>query len=593
MSQITLPTGAVLRARIKKANSAEKRADIGWLGWTIIALGSAAALFFILGPLIMLLTTAFRGPQDLLPFEDGAQWTLSNLAAVYLDKSLYTNVLPNTLIFTAGSVTVTFIIAFILAWLVERTDLPMRNAVYTIILFPLLVPGIVLSITWIFLLAPNTGWINVIIRSFASLGDSGPLNIFSMGGMILAQGIGLVPFVFLLLSAALRSMNPSLEEASNTAGASPFTTIRKVTLPVLLPGLLAPLILATLITLEQFETPLVIGFPARINVFSTRIFFELNPDTDLPAYGRAAAVALPFLICGILLLLIYNHLIRRAESFVTVTGKGFRPMRFSLGRWRIPAIAFVSVYALFGAILPGFVLIWASLFGYALPTFDTLSTISFAGYIDLFNNPKFWLAARNTFIVAGASAIIVTSVGVILAWTILRTQLAVRWVLDFISFLSLGIPAVIAGLASMLLYLSLPIGVYGTVLVLILAYSYRMAVSTRLTRAALMQVHAELEEASSVSGAQWFTTIRRVVLPILTPSLVASFILLFIIGFREFTIPTILQSPDNSVLSVMMWQAFQGGKTTQAAAVGTMIVLFVIPIIFSLRRFVLARDGRD
>ena len=161
------------------------------------------------------------------------------------------------------------------------------------------------------------------------------------------------------------------------------------------------------------------------------------------------------------------------------------------------------------------------------------------------------------------------------------------------AILSLGIPAVIAGLASMLLYLSMPISIYGTVLALVLAYSYRMAVSTRLTRAALMQIHAELEEASSVAGGQWLTTIRRVVLPLLRPSLVASFILLFIIGFREFTIPTILQSPDNTVLSVMMWQAFQGGKTTQAAAVGTMIVIFVIPIIFGLRRFVLARDGRD
>lgn len=593
MSQISLPSGAVQAARIKKAGKAEKRADIGWAGWTVIALGAIAACYFILGPLLMLLTTAFRGPQDLLPFEDGAHWTLDNLAAVYLDSHLYTTIIPNTLVFTAGSVTVTFLIAFTLAWLVERTDLPFRNGVYTIILFPLLVPGIVLSITWIFLLAPNTGWINVILRVLLRLEDSGPLNIFSMGGMILAQGIGLVPFVFLLLSAALRSMNPSLEEASNTAGASPFTTIRRVTLPVLLPGLLAPLILATLITLEQFETPLVIGFPARINVFSTRIFFELNPDTDLPAYGRAAAAALPFLICGVLLLLLYNHFIRRAESFVTVTGKGFRPMRFALGRWRLPAILFISIYALFGALLPGFVLVWASFFGYSLPSFEVLSTLSFAGYIDLFNNPKFWLAVRNTFIVAGCSAVVVTSIGVILAWTILRTQLMGRWILDFISFLSLGIPAVIAGLASMLLYLSMPIGIYGTVLALVLAYSYRMAVSTRLTRAALMQIHAELEEASSVAGGQWLTTIRRVVLPLLRPSLVASFILLFIIGFREFTIPTILQSPDNTVLSVMMWQAFQGGKTMQAAAVGTMIVLFVIPIIFGLRRFVLARDGRD
>ena len=300
-----------------------------------------------------------------------------------------------------------------------------------------------------------------------------------------------------------------------------------------------------------------------------------------------------FLVCGILLLLLYNHLIRRAESFVTVTGKGFRPARFALGRWRLPALSFIVVYALFAAVLPGFVLIWASFFGYAFPSFGLLSSISFNGYFDLFNNPRFWLAVSNTFIVALSSASIVTFIGIVLAWTIMRTRLPGRAVLDFVSFLSLGIPAVIAGLASMLLYLSLPIGVYGTVMVLVLAYSYRMAVATRLTRASLMQIHAELEEASSVAGGQWLTTIRRIVLPLLTPSLVASFVLLFIIGFREFTIPAILQSPDNQVLSVMMWQAFQAGKTQQAAALGTMIVLFVIPVIFGLRRFVLARDGKD
>src|SRR5262249_27113321 len=156
--------------------------------------------------------------------------------------------------------------AFALAWLVERTDLPLRDGIYTIVLFPLLVPGIVFSITWIFLLAPNTGWINVALRALLRLDGEGPLNVFSMGGLILLEGLGLVPFVSLLLSAALRSMNPSLEEASNIAGASPLKTFLRVTLPVLRPGLLAPLILATLVTFEQFETPLVIGFPARINV---------------------------------------------------------------------------------------------------------------------------------------------------------------------------------------------------------------------------------------------------------------------------------------------------------------------------------------
>ena len=140
-----------------------------------------------------------------------------------------------------------------------------------------------------------------------------------------------MPFVFLLLGAAMRTMNPALEEASSASGARPLTTFFRVTLPVLRPGVLAPLILATLVALEQFEMPLIIGFPARINVFSTRLYFDLNPEDELPAYGKAAAVALLFLAAAVVLLIVYNHLIRRAERFVTVTGKGYRPTRYALG----------------------------------------------------------------------------------------------------------------------------------------------------------------------------------------------------------------------------------------------------------------------
>jgi iron(III) transport system permease protein len=168
-----------------------------------------------------------------------------------------------------------------------------------------------------------------------------------------------------------------------------------------------------------------------------------------------------------------------------------------------------------------------------------------------------------------------------------------RSLVDLVSFLSLAIPTVIAGLAWMLVYLSIPIGIYGTVLALLVAYCYRTAVATRLTRAALTQIDVELEEAALVAGATWFTTLRRVVLPLIRPALAASFVLLFIIGFREFTLPMILQSPDNVVLSVMMWKAFQASKTMEAAAIGTVIVVLVIPGIFAVRNLVLARGDVD
>ncbi|HXS40661.1 MAG TPA: iron ABC transporter permease [Stellaceae bacterium] len=562
---------------------------IGLAGGLILGAGILAAIYLISAPLGMLLVAAFRGPKDLLPFEPGSEWTFANFAAVYLDRDLYRIIIPNTLVFVAGAVALGFVTAFALAWLVERTDLPGRNAIFTIVLFPLLIPGVVVAIAWIFLLGPHAGWVNVAIRGLAGLSGDGPLNIFSMGGMILAQGVALVPFIFLLLSAVLRSMNPVLEEASQVSGASPLTTFLRVTLPVLRPGILAPLILAVLVALEQFEIPLVIGLPARINIFSTRIYYELNPDTNLPAYGRAAAVALPFLVAGMLLLLVYNRLIRHAERYVTVTGKNFRPARLPLGRWRGPALALVAVYIGFAVLLPLLVLVWTSLFGYEAPSLAVLASARLDAYRNLFADGGFWLALRNTFWVAGASAAIVTAVGAILGWTVLRTRLWGRAALDFLSFVSIGIPSVIAGLAALLLYLSLPVGLYGTVWVLVLAYSYRLAIATRSTRAALAQLHRELEEAADVAGASWLASMRRVVLPLLAPALVGNFVLLFIVGFREFTLPVILQSPDNTVLSVVLWSLFVSNKSADAAALGTLIVLCVVPVIVLARRTLLGR----
>jgi len=555
----------------------------------ILGAGAVAAIYLISAPLAMLLVAAFRGPEDALPFEPGAVWTLGNLVAVYSDPALYAHVIPNTLIYAAGAVTLGFATAFVLAWLTERSDLPLRNAVFALVLFPLLVPGVVLAIAWIFLLGPNAGWINLALRAALGTSGEGPINIFSLPGMIVAQAALLVPFIYLLLTAVFRSMNPALEEAASMAGATPRAVFWRITLPVLRPGILAPLILATLIALEQFEMPLIIGLPARINVFSTRIYYELNPDTNLPAYGHAAAVALPFLVTGLLLLLAYNRLIRRAERFVTVTGKAFRPARIPLGRWKAPALGLVALYLGFAVALPIAVLLWTSLFGYRPLGGDLLAALSLDGYRDLFAQPDFWLALRNTFLVAGASAAIVTTIGAVLAWIVLRTRLPGRALLDLLSFLSIGIPSVIAGLAALLLYLTLPLGVYGTVWVLVLAYSYRLAVATRSSRAGLSQLHRELEEAASVAGAGWLAAVRHVVLPLLAPSLVASFVLLFIIGFREFTLPILLQSQDNLVLSVVLWNLMVANKSADAAALGSLIVLSIAPVIVFARRLLTGR----
>jgi iron(III) transport system permease protein len=276
-----------------------------------------------------------------------------------------------------------------------------------------------------------------------------------------------------------------------------------------------------------------------------------------------------------------------------MTGKGYRQRRLPLGAWRFPALALLSLYVALAAVLPAAVLLWTSFFGYTLPLVATAADFSLDAYRQLLANRAFWLGLRNTFLVALASALIVTAVGMLFGWIISRSRIRFRHVLDFVSVLSVGIPAVIAGLGVMLFYLSLPIGLYGTAGILIIAYSYRFATTTRLARAGFLQIHRELEEASAASGARWIATQRRILVPLMLPTLSAGFILLFIVGVREFTIPLVLYSPDNVVLSVLLWQLFQSGQPAPSAALASIIIAVALPVIFLARRALARRALTD
>lgn len=564
-----------------------------WAALLVPALGVAAAVYLIAVPLTMLVYAAFRGPADFLPFEPGAQWTFDNVRAVFTDPVMYGEIIPDTLIFVAGTVCLSTLMALTMAWLLERTDLRYRNVWFALIIFPTLIPIVVKAIAWILLLGPNAGWINHLIRGVTGWSGKGPIDVFSMPGLILCQSLSVAPIMVLQFSATLRSMNPAFEDASRGSGGSTWMTLRHITLPVLLPGLLAPVILVTLVTFEQFELPLIIGLPGGINVFAYRIYNELNPASGLPNYGRAAAISLPFLAMGLMALVAYNYAIRNAERFVTVTGKAYVQRRIPLGAWRWPAHLFLGFYVGLAALLPAVILLWTSLYGFSVPGSVALDRASLQSYQQLFADPMLWRAVRNSFIVAVLSALIVTLLGALLAWIIARSTFRGRWLLDGLSFMSLGIPAVITGLAVMVLYLSVPIGIYGTVWILVIAYSYRLAVSTRLSRATIMQVHHELEEASEASGARWLTTQARIMLPLIMPGLVSVFLLLFIIGMREFTIPFVLYSQENVVMSVLIWQFFQAGEPGRSAALATLMIVMVLPLVVFARRYLVSRGGGE
>ncbi len=558
------------------------------LQWLVLGTAGALVVWLVSGPLAFLLVTGFRATEDALPFEPGVAWTLENFVQVYGNPVLYHRVLPDTVLYTAGAVALTMMLGIFFAWLVERTDIPARHLLFIAIVSPVIVPTVVVAIAWVFLLGPNVGWVNLLLRGALGLAGPGPLDIFSLGGVIVVQGLALVPLSFLFMTAAFRSMDPALEEASALCRGRPLTTFRRVTLPILLPATLALLIVVATLTLEGFEIPMVIGVPARLQILSTWIFFAINPPAGLPNYGQVAAIAVPFVGLGAVLLALYNRATRVAERYAVVTGRGYRPRRVNLGRWRYPALAVVLVYLLLVLVLPAAVMLGAALIPAAG---GSAAAVSFQPFVNVLSSPTTLLAFRNTVVAGGLSATIVVFVACTVSWLVVRTRLPGRYLLDFLTFAPLTIPAVITGVAIGLLYLVVPVGIYGTVWILVAAYATRMAVATRIVRASLIQLHRELEEASHVSGARWFTTFRRILLPLLAPALILSWLLLFIVSFREFTLGMLLFRPANVVLGVHIWKLYERGHIQEASALGFVMIVMVLILGFLARRFLVPRLG--
>lgn len=258
----------------------------------------------------------------------------------------------NTGVFAAGTLILSFAISIALAWLVERTDLPLRNTIFVCLIATLGIPAVIASISWVLLLSPRNGYVNVFLRYMTGLEGEGPLNVFSMTGMIVIQSITLVPITFLLISAAFRAMDASLEEAAFACGSSFARVLRRITLPVLTPALLSAAVYQLVTIIETFDIPLVIGIRAGIPVLSTQIFLEVKPPTGLPDYGTASAYSLFVLVLAAGPLLYYNYVIARSERFRTLSGREFRRRRYSLGRAKPWVLAAVLAYLVVSFVLP-------------------------------------------------------------------------------------------------------------------------------------------------------------------------------------------------------------------------------------------------
>jgi iron(III) transport system permease protein len=500
--------------------------------------------------------------------EDGA-FTLDRFRVAYGEAGLGSMAF-NSFAFAIGSTVLAIALGTTLAYLIVRTDVPFKPLMFAASLVPLIIPGILHTIAWIFLASPQIGVLNRHVIRPLTGGHS--LDVFSLGGMIMVEGLHLSPLVFLLMVAAFRSMDPALEESAIMSGASLLTVFRRITVPLVRPALYASILIMAVRSLEAFEVPALLGMPDGVWVFTSRIWRALKEIP--PDYGQAGAYAMSLLVLTSIGVFWQSRLSRRGRRFETVTGKGFRPRPVQLGVWRLPATLLISGYFLVAVVLPLLILAYASTQRfYSPPTRQTLSNMTLDTYSEVIHTDLVLKAARNSLVLGLGSATTVVLLAAVASWLVVRTQLPGRWLVDDLAFTPLVVPGLVLGVALLFVYLRVPLPIYGTLWILYVAYLTRyMPYGMRYASTSMYQIGRELEESAQTSGAGWFQAFRRIVLPLLMPGLVAGWIYILIVSVRELSSTIVIYSPGDQVLSILIWEQFQNGELTELAALGMMMV---------------------
>ena len=427
-------------------------------------------------------------------------------------------------------------------------------------------PGVLFAISWILLLSPRIGLYNLPFTQ--GLGwETAPFQPYNLIGMIVVEGIRIIPTVFLMVIGLFRSMDPALEEAAASTGAGTWTTLRKVTLPMMLPGILAVLIFICTGLMGAFEIPALLGMSDGIYVFSTRIWVATH---KMPRdYGLAGSLSTVFAITAIVGILLYHRVLRVQQRFATVTGKAFRPRVINLGRLRYVGVAAIIFYFVFVVLMPALILIWASLQPfYQVPSAQSLRQVSLDAYSRLFSMPWFPDALRNTLILLLVVPTATMALSVVVSWIVVRTGTRGRKLLDSLVFLPHTMPSIVIGLSFLWMYLALDfIPIYGTIWLISLAMlTSFLAFGTRTTNAAMYQLHRDLEEAGYVTGASWNTVFRKITIPLLLPTLVGAWVWVAIHAVRELTVALMLASPQSRIVSVLIWNFWETGDIAMTAA---------------------------
>ena len=516
-------------------------------------------------PLLSLLFGSLRGETGL---------SLGNFGEVATGR-LYVSALKNSLILGAWTGLFSMIIGVMLAWAVSRTDVPGKALIQLTASLAYLSPPFLTAIAFVYLFSPNAGLINVLMRDELGIPWL-TFNVFSMSGLVLVTVLHTFPFVYLLASSALLSVDASYEEAAQILGASKLRTAFTVTAPLVAPAILSGTLLAFVHCIALFGSQAILGLPARIVTLPTRIYalFDYPPE-----YGLASALSLVFVVITVVALYLQRAFLAR-RSYVTLAGKGARPQLMSLGPARWAVLGFVVVVFIVAVILPYSTLLAVSFSkSWGL---DFWKGLTFANYkFILFEYNVTQRAIMNSLGLATVAATTAVLLGAVIGWIDLRTRIPGRKLLDYFALIPLGLPGIVVAVALIQFWLAMPIALYGTLAILLLAYVGRyIPLGVRAANASLRQVDPSLEESAQILGASWLTTLREVTLPLIRPGLFAGWLLVFVPVIQELSASILLFSSSSITLAVAVYNLYETGYIEPVAALAIINMLIIGAAIF-------------
>jgi iron(III) transport system permease protein len=546
---------------------------------SVVVLVGAVIAYLSLSPTLMLFYGSFRSKPLGVP----GDFSLAHYVNAYSDSLTY-QLLLNSFLFASGAALLATLLAATLAWIAIRTNAPLRKLFELTAIVPNIFPPVMLAVSWTVLLSPRTGLVNRALMELFGLAEA-PFNIYSIPGMIFVEALITAPLAFLLIAAALYSMDPALEESARVAGSSNRQIAWRITFPIVRPALLAATMLNFVRAIESFDTPAIIALPARIEVFTTKIYREAIGAFP-PNQNLAAAYAVSLLVITMLFVYFYRGLTARSERYVTVTGRGYRPTIIDLGKWRYAASALAGSILVLIVVLPLLVVMYVSFITYVhVPGAKTWALLTLDNYRANLTDVRTFRAFRNSLFLGVGGATLCMLIAALTAWVTTKSKTAGRGVIEALTFIPWAFPGTALAIGLLWTYVYMPLPIYGTLWILLIGYITRfLPYGLRTMTSTIVQLHDDLQQASMVCGASFLATFRRILLPLLRPGFIAGWIILATIYLREFSMSVFLYSPGSEPLGPLLYHFYVDGNLGPMCSLALIVSVVCMVLIILARR---------